>query len=270
MRIFIITMDDPIQTRHFIKHILDKKKDMIIGLAMSKGNRFSIRSKPKYRHLISMLLIMGIPSFIKTSFTSIFDMIQKKASIFGITKNPSILSYANSLQIPTWEINSPNNKELLKELTLLKPDIIINQSNHILKKELLNIPSIGTINRHNALLPKNRGLLSPFWVLYKQEKETGVSIHFVEEGIDTGEIIIQKKYSIKPKDNFNSLVKKNYLIAKNAIIEAIDILEKKDFITIPNNDKLASYNSSPTLREAWGYRKKKIMKLFNSNSEIKS
>jgi methionyl-tRNA formyltransferase len=45
---------------------------------------------------------------------------------------------------------------------------------------------IGVINRHNALLPKNRGRLTPFWVLYKGEKETGVSIHFIDEGIDSG------------------------------------------------------------------------------------
>jgi len=58
----------------------------------------------------------------------------------------------------------------------------------------LNIPKIGVLNRHNALLPKNRGRLTPFWVLYKGETETGVSIHFVTEDLDAGDIIVQKKF----------------------------------------------------------------------------
>src|SRR6056297_3998910 len=61
--------------------------------------------------------------------------------------------------------------------------------------------------RSGDLLPKNRGRLTPFWVLYKGEKETGVSIHFVTEGIDAGEIIVQKKFPITSKDTFNTIVK---------------------------------------------------------------
>ena len=110
-------------------------------------------------------------------------------------------------------------------LDSLNIDIIINQSQSIIKKQLLKIPRIGIINRHNALLPKNRGRLTPFWVLFNKEKETGVSIHFVDEGIDSGDIIIQKKFDIENKDNFNSIVKKNYDFASIAIIEALKILE---------------------------------------------
>ena len=118
----------------------------------------------------------------------------------------------------------------------------------------MKIPSIGVINRHNALLPKNRGRLTPFWVLYKQEKETGVSIHFVEEGIDSGDIIVQKRFPISPKDTFSSIVKKNYEIAPKAMVEAIDILEKGNYHLISNEGRLATYNSVPTLKEAWSFR----------------
>ena len=83
--------------------------------------------------------------------------------------------------IKTFEIENPNSKKFLNEPRKLDPDIIINQSQSIIKEGLLQVPKIGVINRHNALLPKNRGRLTPFWVLYKGEKETGVSIHFVDE-----------------------------------------------------------------------------------------
>ena len=178
----------------------------------------------------------------------------------GLCPDPTILGYAKMKGIATFKIETPNNLEFLEKLKKLNPDIIINQSQNILKKELLEIPTIGVINRHNALLPKNRGRLSPFWVLYKGEKETGVSIHFVEEALDSGDIIVQEKYPVTEKDNFNTLVKKNYQLAPKAMLMAIDLLENgyKDFI--PNNDNQATYNTTPTLKEAWQYRKRRIFR----------
>ena len=112
------------------------------------------------------------------------------------------------------------------------------------------------------MLPKNRGRLTPFWVLFNKEKETGVSIHFVDEGIDSGDIIIQKKFDIENKDNFNSIVKKNYDFASIAIIEALKILENDKFKVIPNDDKLATYNTTPSLIEAIKYRLRIIKKII--------
>ena len=116
------------------------------------------------------------------------------------------------------------------------------------------------INRHNALLPKNRGRLTPFWVLYKGETESGVSIHFVEEHIDSGDIIVQKKFSIEKADDFNSLVKKNYQIALKTMLEALDKLENGNYQLIKNDDASATYNTIPTLREAIKYRLKIMFK----------
>lgn len=263
MRIFIITMDDPVQTREFIKYIIDHKKDGIVGLAVSKGDRLTIgKQRSKFVYLISLLLIMGLPAFAKNSWITLADKIKKKFFKIGIGQDPSISAYAESLGIPVWNIKTPNSKKFQEELKALNPDIIINQSQSIIKKDLLDVPKIGVINRHNALLPKNRGRLTPFWVLYKQEKETGVSIHFVEEGIDSGDIIVQKKFSVTPKDTFSSIVKKNYEIAPKAMVEAIEILETGKYQLITNDDSLATYNTIPTLKEAWAYRLKKIKFYF--------
>ena len=99
-------------------------------------------------------------------------------------------------------------------------------------------------------------------MLYKQEKETGVSIHFVEEGIDSGDIVVQKKFSVTKKDTFNSIVKKNYELAPQAMVEAINILEKGKYSLIENDTNQATYNTVPTLKEAWSYRLSRIRNLF--------
>ena len=136
----------------------------------------------------------------------------------------------------------------------MKPDVIINQTQDILKKDFLSISNIAVINRHNSLLPKNRGRITPFWVLYKSEKETGVSIHVVTEELDAGDIIVQKKFKIRSNDDFNTIVKKNYLLAPFAMLKALDILELGKRERIINDNNEASYNTTPTLEEALKFR----------------
>ncbi len=252
-------MDDPVQTRTFIKYIIDEKKNDIVGLAVSKGDRLTIgKKRSKIVYVFSLFLIMGVPVFIKNSWITVIDKIRKKLSKYGLMKNKSILAYAQSQNIPCWEIKTPNSKFFLSILKEINPDIIINQSQSILREELLKIPKIGILNRHNSLLPKNRGRLTPFWVLYKAEKETGVSIHFVEKDIDSGNIIVQKKYTVEHKDTFNKLVKKNYEIAPKAMVEAINLLEDGKTSFIKNDNSQATYNTVPTLKDAWQYRKKRM------------
>lgn len=253
-------MDDPVQTNNFIKYIIDNKKDEIIGLAVPNGDRLKIgKNKSKILYILTLLLIMGLPDFLKNSFITMSFKIKKNLSKHGLCNNPSITYYAQQFGIPVWKIKTPNSKSFMKELSSLKPDVIINQSQSIIKKELLEIPKIGVINRHNALLPKNRGRLTPFWVLYKEEKETGVSIHFVTEELDAGDIIVQKRFPITRKDNFNSVVKKNYEIAPIAMLEALAKLENGEEDFIKNENSFATYNTIPTIKEAWQYRRKRIM-----------
>lgn len=267
MKVFIITMDDPVYTGPFIRSIIEHRRESIVGLAVSKGDRLRIgKQKSKAAYLFSLLLIMGITRFIRYSFIEVsFKLHKKLAARLPFIKSPSILAFAESQGIPVWDINTPNGKAFLAELAQIAPDVIINQSQSILKEKLLSIPRIGTVNRHNALLPKNRGRLTPFWVLYKEEKETGVSIHFVSEGIDAGEIIVQERFPVEPRDNFHSIVRKNYERADKAMLKALDILEKGDYQLIPNNEEEATYNTIPEPGQAWEYRKKQIRKMFRAS-----
>lgn len=248
-------MDDPIHTYKFIKDIIEVRKNDIVGLAIAKGNRLTIRkNQSKIKYLFSLLLIMGPYHFFINSITTILHKFKLFLSKHKLCIDPTIANFAHNLGIKSSNISNPNDPKFIKYLNSLKIDIIINQSQCLLKKDLLSVPALGVLNRHNALLPKNRGRLTPFWVLYKGEKETGVSIHFVEEGLDSGDIIIQKKFLINKNDDFNSVVKKNYKLASKAMIEAIQKIQDNDCNYIENDDNLASYNTIPTLTEALKYR----------------
>jgi len=260
MRIAILAMDDPLYTNSFIKHIIDEKQDELVAYVhVSRGNRLTTgKSSSRLRYLFSLFLIMGPVYFFRNSFIYISHRLKKKLSSWGLVEDPTVLGYAREKGIKALKTEDPNSKEFCRKLEGLKPDVIVNQSQAVIKKGLLEVPKIGVINRHNALLPKNRGRLSPFWALYKGEKETGVSIHFVEEELDSGDIIVQKRFDVSQDETFNSLVNRSYGHAKEAIVEALDKLESGDYELMDNNDEEATYNSLPTVGEAWEYRKGRL------------
>lgn len=255
MRIVIITMDDPVQTIPFMQQIIDARKDDIVALVTAKGDRLRIgKKRSKFVYVLSLLLIMGVPYFIENTITTLWFKFRMKLSKYLGLSSPSIRSYAAKKGIPIYDVKGLRSSAFLNELRGLKPDVIIHQSQNIVRKELLEIPTIGVLNRHNALLPKNRGRLTPFWVLYKGETETGVSIHFVDEGIDSGEIVVQRRFAIEKSDTFRSVVNKNYALAANAMLEALDKLEQGERSFIVNNDDEATYNTVPSFRDAWNFR----------------
>jgi methionyl-tRNA formyltransferase len=263
LRIFIIAIEDPLYTAPFVKHIIGKRTNEIVGLAIARGDRLTVgRKKSKLIYLFSLLLIMGIRPFYKSAIIILrFRLFRMLSQVFTIFSDRSLFAYAKQKGIKTFKISSPNDRCFLRELRKLNIDVIINQSQNIIKKELLAIPKLGVINRHNALLPRNRGRLSPFWALYKDEKQTGVSIHFVNERIDAGEIIVQEKFDISVKDTVYSIVKKCYEIAPIAMLKSLEKLENgvKDYIS--NNDLEATYNSIPRLKDAWKFRIRRILYL---------
>ena len=259
-------MDEPLFTNDFIKEIIRKRRNEVIGVATNKTNRLTLpKGRSKLGYLVSMTLIMGLIPFFRNALISMSYKLKNRLARWTLCKDPSLLAWVRSKGINAYSINSPNEKTFLKELAALKPDVIINQCQNILKKDLLSIPTIGVINRHNALLPRNRGRLTPFWVLYKEEHETGVSIHFVEEGLDCGDIIVQKKFAVAANETFDSLVRKNYQVAPAAMEEALQKLQNGETDFIPNTEELASYNSAPSIKEAFLYRKKRLQRYFRKN-----
>lgn len=260
MKIAIITMEDPLYTVGFIEEIIRARHTDIVGLTIARGNRLEIgpkRSKKSY--LLSLFLIMGFSSFVGYVLQTVWYNLRKQVPSLG---SPTLERFARGYGIVVDFTDDPNSREYLEKLRTKVPDVIINQSQFIIKKDLLSVAPQGILNRHNALLPRNRGRLTPFWVLYNQETETGVSIHFIDEGIDSGPIVVQKKFPVDHGESFKSLVRKNYHWAPKAMLEALDKLEKGENEYLPNSSAEATYNTIPTLGQAWEYRKRRLWKIL--------
>ena len=116
--------------------------------------------------------------------------------------------------------------------------------NQIFKHDIINLAPNGCINLHTSLLPKYRGLMPTFWVMKNDEKYTGVSVFYVNKGIDTGPIIIQKRVEIGNRTQ-EELIKHTKMLGMEAIVEAVELIALGNVQTLKNNDSEMTYYSFP-------------------------
>ena len=125
---------------------------------------------------------------------------------------------------------------------ILNPDLIIVAAyGKILPKQILDIPKYGAINIHASLLPKYRGAAPIQHALLNGEKETGITIMQLDEGLDTGDIILQEKLEIEPKDTSAILLDKLFAKGASLLLEAIKQIKNGTAKMIPQNDLKATY-----------------------------
>ncbi len=115
--------------------------------------------------------------------------------------------YAKQKNIPVYSVKRINSRESLELISKIGPDIAILSGSEIIKKDFLNIPKIGTINPHFAMLPKYRGMSVIEWSIFHGD-EVGASVHFVEPRIDMGDILNQDTVSIEKGDTIQDIREK--------------------------------------------------------------
>lgn len=143
-------------------------------------------------------------------------------------------------------IQPPRAKEegFIQRLKELNPDLIVVIAyGHILPKSILDIPSLGCINVHASLLPKYRGASPINWAIIEGEVETGVTTMLMDEGLDTGDILLTEKIEIDKDDNYEKLRKKLSCLGAEVLLKTIESMEKGDLKPVPQIDSNASYAS---------------------------
>jgi len=114
-----------------------------------------------------------------------------------------------------------------------------------LPRDLYLAPKFGTVNVHASLLPKYRGPSPNYWVLKNKERFTGVTTHYVAEGIDEGDIIEQSQIAVKPEDTEDTLIEKEKLIVGDLIRKTLVKMQDKDFKALPQQNELSTYAPRP-------------------------
>ncbi len=130
-----------------------------------------------------------------------------------------------------------NNPKFIEKIFSYDCDLFVSMSfDQIFKKEILSLPILGTINCHASKLPFYRGRNILNWVLINDEKEFGITVHYVDEDIDTGPIILQKTFSITDDDNYKSLLEISFKQCPLILYEAVKLILENRVQVIPQDN----------------------------------
>lgn len=198
------------------------------------------------------IVFMGTPEF---SVGCLDALIKSKHEVVGVftredkPKNrgmslsmPPVKELALTHEIPVFQPKSVKTDESYEILKSLDADIyVVVAYGRILPKRVLELPKYGCINVHASLLPKYRGASPIQAVIVGGEKETGVTIMQMDEGLDTGDILHVKKTEISEDDTGGSLHDRLAVMGAEALIEYLDILERGESKAVKQDDSLSNY-----------------------------
>lgn len=155
-----------------------------------------------------------------------------------------IKTLANKLSIPI-KITKSIKDEDISILRELKPILIIVMGwRTIIPAEVLNIPERGVVAVHESLLPKYRGFAPINWAIINGEKVSGVTLFYLDEGVDSGDIVAQRKISIRSTDTGFMLYQKTKIASVEILLDYLESLKKGTAPRIKQNEKEATYTCS--------------------------
>lgn len=137
-------------------------------------------------------------------------------------------------EIPVFQPVKIKNEEAVAQLREYQADIfVVAAFGQILSKEILDMPKFGCINIHASLLPKYRGAAPIQWAILDGEEKTGVTIQQMNEGIDTGDILIQKEVPIAARETGDSLFDKLAVCGAELVVQLLPMLERGEVKPVP-------------------------------------
>ena len=207
------------------------------------------------------IILVGYGELASSLLLGIADSRHKIIGVFPYTKvkrqnfitkiinflfSDKFASLIKAYKIPVINAHSINSENFIKQALKLKPDIIlIGAWGEILKKPAIILPKIACINCHPSLLPKHRGNNPYMSVIKEGETKTGITFHLIDEGVDTGAILLQKEVFISNDDTGGSLRDKCAYKAKGTVAELLNEIENANLLPKKQDESQASNFSGP-------------------------
>ena len=193
---------------------------------------------------------MGTPEFAVPSLQKIYSSRHKISAVVtapdkerGRGQKVSVTpvkEFAVNNSIPVFQPEKLKDPAFIKSIKNLAPDLIVVVAFRILPREVFLIPKFGSFNLHGSLLPKYRGAAPIQWAIINGDKETGITTFALEDKVDTGNCFLQKKISISDEDNFGTIHDKLSLLGSDAVLDTIDMIDKKNYVLRKQDDSQAT------------------------------
>ena len=170
---------------------------------------------------------------------AILDRGYQVTAVVAVQEEQDLSEITAKYGIPAIIPEQVNSEDFAQRLRDFDPDLfILSGYNQILRPLIFDIPPLGTINLHGGRLPQYRGAAPINWQIIQGEKQGGCAIIYVDEGIDTGDIIAQETYPITPQDTHASVLKKTLDIFPRLLVEVLENITA-EWVTVTEQDPLA-------------------------------
>jgi methionyl-tRNA formyltransferase len=185
----------------------------------------------------SSFAVLVLEEMLRSDDFAIQAVVTKPACKAGrgqkLTPSPVCVK-AEETGLPLLQPLRVNDPDFVTSLRKLSPDVIVVAAyGQILKPALLSLPPLGCVNVHASYLPRYRGPDPIRWTLLSGDKESGVSLMVMEEGIDTGPILAQKKVVVEEDDTYSSLLFKLGVLGGTMVREILPLWEKRAITPYP-------------------------------------
>lgn len=231
MKIVVVTQNAPLYLPTVLDRLLAERADDVAGVLFTRSHTGSLFAEVKQR-----VDYYGFAGFLQTAFRAL------AATALGRTPSRIVRSYG----VPVLDFPGVNSKEFIEFLRSERVDLLVSiAALEIFRSKVLRTPRLGAINYHTSLLPRHRGRQPLFWALAGGDRRTGVTIHMIDSGIDTGDVILQREVPIAADDSLDSLYNKSVAVGAGALLQVLDMLDSGNVSRMRQDAAEGNYNSFP-------------------------
>jgi methionyl-tRNA formyltransferase len=226
--------------------------------AIAAGER---RREIPYKNPVVRVVFLGTPAFAIPSLDALARAGHDLAAVVAqpdrpagrghALREPATKAWARDRGVPVLQPEKVRDGRLAADLAALSPDVLcVAAYGRILGKDLLELAPHGAINVHGSLLPRWRGAAPIQWAIASGERETGVTIMQMDEGLDTGDVLLQRAMVIAPDDTAESLGPRLAALGGEALVLALALLEQGSLVPVRQDAALATL--APILEKEHG------------------
>ena len=253
-KVALIMTDNVLYKNTFVDKLVRNNKDVIKIIIELKFKHPDLDTKKHYQRYFQLL---GLKGFIFIGILMVKNIFNKYLISLFSEKGFSLSQIASKNKLAYYRVNDVNSPSTISLLQKHKIDYIINSGNQIYKRDILEVFRARILNRHTSLLPSYGGIYPVFWQLLHGYKKGGITLHWINEKIDEGEVAYSKPMKIDRKLSLFGHYKIAFEISYELCQKAINDMKINNLKYIPLKGE-KSYFSWPSKKDIKAFKSKKL------------